>query len=168
MPGLQPGVRRARPHDRPALIAMLGRCTTETRYLRFLGHARSFPEPYLTNAVGGACEHLALVAEAPGVLVALASCIDVADGVADLGILVEDAYQRRGIGTCLLSRLVEHADRRGLRALTATVLGEQAWLLKALRAYGRVEASMRYGVFEVMLRQGGEESRRPSGGSVAF
>jgi GNAT superfamily N-acetyltransferase len=134
---------------------MLARCTTETRYLRFLGPARSFPEPYLTCAVEGVSGHLALVAEAASVVVSLASCIEVADGVADLGIVVEDAHQRRGIGTCLLARLVEHADRRRLRALTATVLGEQAWIPKVLRRYGPVEASMSCGVLEVTLRRDG-------------
>jgi GNAT superfamily N-acetyltransferase len=132
-------------------MAMLSRCTTETRYLRFLGPARSFPESYLSSAVEGTRGHFALVAEASGALVALASCIDAAEGVADLGILVEDAHQHRGIGARLLARLVEHADRSGLRALSATVLGEQAWALKVLRAYGPVEVVMSYGVFEITL-----------------
>jgi GNAT superfamily N-acetyltransferase len=155
----QPRVRRARPDDRTALIAMVSRCTTETRYRRFLGPALSMPEPYLTEAVKGANRHFALVGEVHTMLVALASCRDTTDGVADVAILVEDAYQRRGIGTCLLAKLVEHADRTGLNALTATVLAEQAWLLRRLRRYGPVEASMSCGVYEVRLHRGGRRYR---------
>jgi GNAT superfamily N-acetyltransferase len=146
-------IRRAEPDDRQALVAVLARCTAETRYRRFLGPVSSIPEPYLTEAVEGANGHFALVAEAEPGLVALASCSTVGDGAADLGILVEDNFQRRGLGTALLAKLIEQADRSGLQALTATVLGEQAWLLRALRAYGPLDVSISSGVFDVTLRR---------------
>src|SRR5260221_2119980 len=67
-------------------------------------------------------------------------------------VLVEEACQRQGIGACLLNRLIEHADRNGLRTLKATVQAEQAWIVRALRSYGTCTAALRMGVFEVTLR----------------
>ena len=86
-------VRRARPRDRQALALMLDRCSAQTRYRRFHGHVNVFPERYLAEALSGRPAHFALVAEAAdGTLVALASCRTVAAGVAEIGILVEDAW----------------------------------------------------------------------------
>lgn len=140
-----PRVREAVPNDRPALERMLDRCTGPTRYRRFHGHVSAFPERYLAEALSGSPVHFALVAvtapNAPGAdVVALASCRLVDEGVAELGILVEDAWQRRGIGGRLLREIAGHADRAGLRALTARVLAEQAWIIRVLCGYGTCRA----------------------------
>jgi GNAT superfamily N-acetyltransferase len=47
--------------------------------------------------------------------VALASCRAETDGVAELGILVEDEYQRLGIGAAALREIAGHARRTGVR-----------------------------------------------------
>jgi len=44
-------------------------------------------------------------------------CRAVDEGVAELGILVEDEWQRRGVGSELLREIVAYAARTGLRAL---------------------------------------------------
>ncbi len=131
---------------------MLSRCTVSTRSLRFLAPLRSFPEPYLTEALSGHPEHFALVAATPAAA-ALASCRAVAGGTAELAVLVEDARQRQGIGARLLKRLIEHADRSGLRTLRATLLAEQEWIVRPLRAYGTCTAVMSKGVLEVTVRR---------------
>jgi GNAT superfamily N-acetyltransferase len=71
-----------------------------------------------------------------GTVVALASCRAVDEGVAELGILVEDDWQRRGVGSDLLGELVAYAVRTGLRALQAQVLAEQPWIVGLLRRHG--------------------------------
>jgi GNAT superfamily N-acetyltransferase len=58
------------------------------------------------------------------------------EGAAELGLLVEDAWQRHGLGTRLLGDLVDQASRSGLRVLQAQVLAEQAWITGLLRPYG--------------------------------
>jgi N-acetylglutamate synthase-like GNAT family acetyltransferase len=146
-------MRPASTADRPALAEMLSRCTDSTRRQRFLAPLRSFPEPYLTEALSGHPEHFALVAATPAAVVALASCCAEAGGAAELAVLVEDACQRQGIGARLLNRLIEHADRSGLRTLKATVLAEQAWIVRALRSCGTCTAAVSMGVFEVMVRR---------------
>jgi GNAT superfamily N-acetyltransferase len=145
-------VRRAAAGDRPALERMLARCTGQTRYRRFHGPVNVFPERYLTEALSGSPLHFALVAYAVDdavdegaaedraaedrAVVALASCRAVDEGVAELGILVEDEWQRRGVGNCLLREIVAYAARTGVRALQAQVLADQPWIVGLLRRYG--------------------------------
>jgi GNAT superfamily N-acetyltransferase len=140
-------VRRAAAGDRPALERMLARCTGQTRYRRFHGPVTVFPERYLTEALSGSPLHFALVAcldedaemdgtVVDGTVVALASCRAVDEGVAELGILVEDEWQRRGVGGYLLGEIVAYAARTGLRALQAQVLADQPWIVGLLRRHG--------------------------------
>lgn len=149
-------VRRAAPADREALREMFGRCTPETRYRRFHGPVRAIPERYLADALAGSAFHHALIAwhrpapfpygnsvaadassaASPAVAVALASCRTVEEGAAELGLLVEDAWQGRGLGTQLLRDLVTHASGAGLRVLEVQLLAEQAWIARLLKPYG--------------------------------
>lgn len=124
---------------------MFDRCTMATRYRRFHGPVKAIPGRYLTDALSGSASHHALVAcpapdlaSAPddGRVVALASCRTVGEGTAELGLLVEDAWQRNGLGSRLLRDLVTHADRAGLRVLEAQLLVEQSWITSLLRPYG--------------------------------
>jgi GNAT superfamily N-acetyltransferase len=136
-------VRHAAAGDRPALERMLARCTGQTRYRRFHGPVKVFPERYLTEALSGSPLHFALVAcldedgaDEDGAVFALASCRAVDEGVAELGILVEDEWQRRGVGSDLLREIVAYAARTGLRALQAQVLADQPWIVGLLRRHG--------------------------------
>ncbi len=158
-PGSLPGgpcrVRRAAGGDRGALARMLDRCGGDTRYRRFHGHLSAFPERYLAEALSGSPAHLALVAVAgDGSGVALASCRTVAPGVAELGILVEDAWQRLGLGTLLLEEIISHSERAGLTALTAQVLADQAWIARLLRRFGTCTTVWARGTLEATLRPG--------------
>ena len=173
-------VRRAGPADRDALARMFDRCTPQTRYRRFHGPVKAIPERYLADALSGSAFHYALVAclepdqasdqasdLAPaadpaafaardmraGRIVALASCRTVDEGAAELGLLVEDAWQRRGVGARMLSDLVDQAGRAGLRVLQAQVLAEQAWIAGLLRPYGACRLrSTGGGVLNVTVR----------------
>jgi GNAT superfamily N-acetyltransferase len=162
-------VRQAVAGDRAALEAMFGRCSRETIYRRFHGHVTAIPAAYLAEALAGVPEHFALVvADGPGVM-ALASCRedepggavgraataaggDVPTG-ADLGILIEDGWQRCGLGWLLLRRLIEHADSRGLSILHAQVLDEQAWLERLLGAFGKCSTAFHSGTREIVLKR---------------
>lgn len=132
---------------------MLARCTPATRYARFHAPVRSFPEPYFSQVLAGRAEHFALVAEGSAEVIALASCHSSPARDAELGILVEDRWQRRGIGARLLSLLLRHADQGGLRPLRARVLAEQAWTLRVLRGYGTCEATFSFNAFDVTIRR---------------
>jgi GNAT superfamily N-acetyltransferase len=88
-----------------------------------------------------------------GGIVALASCRTVDEGAAELGILIEDAWQRNGLGTRLLRDLATHAGDAGLRFLEAQVLAEQAWITGLLRPYGPCRLRSTWdGVLNVTVR----------------
>jgi len=146
-------VRRAVAGDRVALAEMFARCSSQTRYRRFHGHVNAFPRRYLDEALTGGPVHFALVAcTHSGRVVALASCRTETAGAAELGILVEDAYQRLGIGAALLREIAGHAGRTGLSTLKAQVLGDQSWIVRVLGEHGRCESAIAHGVIDATLR----------------
>jgi GNAT superfamily N-acetyltransferase len=168
-PGLAVLVRAATPADRPELERMFARCTVLTRYRRFHAPVKAIPARYLTEALSGSPLHYALVAcpvprpdEAGGArptgsadVIALASCRLVAEGAAELGLIIEDAWQRRGLGTRLLRDLVAHASGSGIRVLEAQLLAEQSWIAGLLRGYGRCRLRLgEGGVLTVTIRVG--------------
>lgn len=153
-------VRRAAERDRTAIAVMFARCTGETRYRRFQGHVSVLPQRYLTEALSGSPVHFALVAIADsgsddgpdgGSVVALASCRTESPGVAELGVLVEDAWQRLGIGGLLLGEIAGYASRTGLTTLKAQILAEQSWIIGVLRRYGPCETARVRDVLDVTL-----------------
>jgi GNAT superfamily N-acetyltransferase len=174
-------VRQAASTDRDALVSMFERCTPETRYRRFHAPVKRIPERYLAEALSGNPLHHALVAGEAHVadagqrasrvagdeetrspeIVALASCRLIDEGAAELGVLIEDTWQRRGLGTSLISDLVAHATGIGLRVLKAQLLAEQAWIAGLLRPYGACRVGPAWGgILNVTVRLG--EARRES------
>jgi GNAT superfamily N-acetyltransferase len=154
-------VRRAAEGDRQELVRMLARCSADTRYRRFHGPVKAFPEPYLSEALAGSPVHVALVASVPAeagdgaagdAIVALASCRLVDEGVAELGLLVEDGWQRQGTGSRLLREIADFAAAIGLRAFKAQLLAEQAWITKLLRPYGQCQIAATGGLLTVTVR----------------
>ena len=151
-------VRQAAAADRAALEAMFQRCTPQTIYRRFHGQVKSFPRAYLAEALAGTPPHFAIVAGHGPVVIALASCrladpaaaAAAGDGVAprssgaaELGILIEDTWQRHGLGRELLARLVAHADSLGLAELQAQMLTEQDWIDRAAVAVRGMRVDVR-------------------------
>ena len=91
--------------------------------------------------------------ERADLLLALASCRVTGEGAAELGVLIEDAWQGHGLGTRLVGELIAHARRTGLRVLEAQLLAEQAWIAGLLRPYGTCRlGSTGSGVLNVTLR----------------
>ena len=122
--------RPVRPADADALDALMARCSLETRYRRFFAPVRTMPVEYRQGVLAGdPAEHDALVISRPlGQIIALASLVR---GVGDweLGLLVEDGWQRQGLGTTLVHELVARARTRGVRRMRATVLPIASGLL---------------------------------------
>ncbi|AUG81463.1 hypothetical protein CFP65_6830 [Kitasatospora sp. MMS16-BH015] len=57
-------------------------------------------------------------------------------GVAEFAVLIEDAWQSRGLGTALASYALESLRRQGGKALTASVLSVNGRAMRMLRRIG--------------------------------
>ena len=78
--------------------------------------------------------------------------IDESTNSAELGLVVRDDYQNRGVGTELLAHLTCLARRRGLVALTAEVLLENRPMLHLVQKAGLdIEKKLVAGVWELRL-----------------
>jgi GNAT superfamily N-acetyltransferase len=105
-----------------------------TRVARFHAPVRDIPASYLKAALTDLAASILAVREPGGDVVALASLIgSPGSGTAELGVLVEDAWQHRGIGRRLVAHLVTAAPARGITTLTAAVLAANATVADLLR-----------------------------------
>lgn len=104
-------VRAASYSDTAALMTMHGRCSQDTVYRHF-GAPLARLDLRLARRilVGGGG---ALVAVVDGTVVGLASLTEVDGGRCELSLLVEDRWQRRGIGTRLLGAATRQAAAAG-------------------------------------------------------
>jgi GNAT superfamily N-acetyltransferase len=136
------GVRPARPNDAAGLDALMARCSLETRYRRFFVPVREMPAEYRDGVLAGDPDrHDALVVAQPtGEIIALASLV-AAPVAAELGVLVEDGWQRRGLGTALVHELVARARNRGETRMCATVLPSSHRLVRWLSTIAPLEHS---------------------------
>ncbi|MFJ4405806.1 GNAT family N-acetyltransferase [Streptomyces sp. NPDC088910] len=133
------GIDLLRPADADAVAALFAACSPETVRLRFLGGAREFPRAHLDRLLAGPpAAHDAVVAYRGGRdrLVGIAGFA--ADDTAgpgtggELGVLVVDAWQRRGVGTAMVGLLLARAGARGVEHVTVNVPHGRRGLLAAL------------------------------------
>ena len=125
-------IRALSPEQLFDLLKMVGRCSPSALYHRF--HGNTDGTAYVRHLVATS-GHETLTAWSGVRCVGLAT---LARSACDheLGVLVEDGWQRRGIGTALLSCLVASARARGIGKIVAEVLGEDSFVLSALRRVG--------------------------------
>jgi GNAT superfamily N-acetyltransferase len=124
-------LRRAHAGDLAALDEMLARCTIRTTSLRFNVPMPRLPRAYADTIARRSGVHV--VAEADGSIVGIASCVD-----GELAVLVEDAWQGRGVGTRLLDAVVARAGRT---ELTADVSYGNPRALRMLKRVARTRVS---------------------------
>jgi acetyl coenzyme A synthetase (ADP forming)-like protein len=121
-------VRPINPDDVGQVVELHARLSPETVRLRYFGAHPFLTPKELADLVGGeASEHLALVAERAGQLIAIAQ-YDRLPGsdVAEVAFVVDDAHQGLGIGTLLLEYLASEGRRRGIKRFAADTLFENA------------------------------------------
>lgn len=114
--GAELTVRQASAADVPALVAMHDRCSTSARRLRYLGSGTTPSAAALTRLVNRR-HGRTLVVEHGAEIVAMGNLMHDGDD-AEIALLVEDSWQRKGIGTMLLRGLLTTNDRTAL-AVTA-------------------------------------------------
>jgi RimJ/RimL family protein N-acetyltransferase len=136
-------VRPISPDDKPLLADGFERLSARSRYRRFFRPLDGLSDrdlAYLTEIDHH--DHEALVALDPetGQLIAVARYVrSDDDDEAEVSVVVGDPWQRRGIATALLERLVERARQEGIGHFVALVMDENTEALKLFehRAPGR-------------------------------
>jgi GNAT superfamily N-acetyltransferase len=129
--------------DLDELIEMHERCTPATRYARWHGHTKRFPPSYVARLLA---DDIAVVARRGGRVIGLASAAQVGPDTWEIGLLVEDEWQHRGVGGQLLTEIVGEAGRAGADVIRAEVLESDTGLLQPLRALGPMLTTVSHGV----------------------
>ncbi len=149
-------LRAAEPADGARLQQMFFGLSERTRYLYFCAGVPSnekFAERVAVLAAADGPGAYALVAEANDSVIGVARFDRSADGVtAEVGILLSDAWQSRGLGRHVLDRLADEARERVVGALTAHVLWENTRMLRlARRAFPRLRLDCGWGECELTM-----------------
>jgi GNAT superfamily N-acetyltransferase len=141
-------VRQASVTDVPALLAMHFRCSRRSRRLRYLSGGARPTAGDLTRMVSRRHGRTLVVAHPDGDLVAMGNLMYDGDD-SEVALLVEDAWQRRGIGSMLLRRLLAAApDGRSASAVTGH---DNAPMLAVLRRAGAELDHVETGVAHLTL-----------------
>ena len=152
-------LRPIRREDAGALTALHDRLSPETVYQRFFTVMRHLSQDWARILAD--VDHdrrSAIVAEGPdGELVGVARYgWEEESGDAEIALVIQDAWQARGLGTILLTALLTHAASRGITRFRAYVLADNHRMLRLIRELGRVtERSLDQGVVSLRF------TRRP-------
>jgi ribosomal protein S18 acetylase RimI-like enzyme len=137
-------IRPARAVDQAALGDFFAALSPRTRYLRFF--APVTPGPALLRLLSGTADGAhaagtadAVVAVRGGVIIGHAMAADRLGPhgrkAADIGIVVADAWQGRGVGSALMRALVTRAQARGVTTLTMDVLSSNHQVVAMIGAH---------------------------------
>ncbi len=146
--------RTLRPGDRGALKDLLSRCSPDSIRYRFLHSIKALPEKTFDQMAlvdGSRVVTLVIVqgAQSDERIIAVGQyyALDNRPDVAEVSFLVEDAMQRRGIGTLLLDLLAELAREHGVNRFSADVLADNHIMLSVFRKAGyALSSAVSYGV----------------------
>ncbi len=131
--------RIARVEDFRAVQGMHDRCSAASRTIRYFAPIdRLSRRDWL-----GLCdrENGITLLTAPGgdvrKVIAMTNILRTHDaGVVELAVLVEDAWQSRGLGSALASLALEVVQGQGVRSMTASVLAANGRAVRMLRGIG--------------------------------
>jgi RimJ/RimL family protein N-acetyltransferase len=164
-------LRPIRSEDAPALTRLYDRLSPESAYQRFFAVMRRLPPDWARILAD--VDHdrrAAIVALGPGgELVGVARYSVLADpGEAEIALVVEDAWQGRGLGTILLAALLEHAESRGIPRFLAYVLADNHRMMRLIGRVGRVtERSVSGGVASLRFTRRPLSPGRPTAEACA-
>jgi GNAT superfamily N-acetyltransferase len=145
-------VARLDPTDSRAVLDMLGRCSPTSLYHRF--HGVTDGVGHVTNLILDSAARDSYLAWRASACVGVATLFVDEQGSGEIGVLVEDAWQGRGVGTALTLALVRRARERGLRSLQANLLAHNAFALRKLTRIGVTESSLGSGTYSVRVALG--------------
>ncbi|WP_051767416.1 GNAT family N-acetyltransferase [Streptomyces sp. NRRL S-37] len=127
-------VRRADTGDLAAARAMHERCSTETLRMRYHGPVGD-ADRYLNHLLSPRFGRTLAAQTASGRIVGLGHLLWDGDET-EVALVVEDAWQRRGIGSELLTRLVAMAAEDGCAQVYAVTQASNTGMVAAMRGLG--------------------------------
>jgi predicted N-acetyltransferase YhbS len=132
-------IRAAAAADCEGIRSFVAALSLRARFLRFFTAASEPSSAVLRRMCGAAPTSDVLVATEDGAIVGHAMAVDLVapDGSAttDLGLVVADRWQNRGVGSEMFRRLTERAAARGVRAAVMDVLPENRQMLSIIDRY---------------------------------
>ena len=157
--GVKVHVRPLHPEDEPLLHDAFSRMSERSVYFRFFSPLKRLPEDLAHRlATVDGNQRFALIATTHRLspdhheqIVGVAR-YDLVPGtdVAEVAVAVVDDYQRRGLGSQLLSILAAIAREHGIKTFTLIVLPENQSMLKLLRRLGSIHpAKLEGGMYEI-------------------
>lgn len=147
-------VRPSTPKDAHALVEFHERLSSRTVYMRFFSaHSSLTDEEIRRFTEGEGRDYLTLVAERDGAVVGVGRYDRLSDPhAAEVGLVVADTWQHRGIGTFLFRALAEEARDRAIRELIANVLPPNTRAIEGLAASKRAAVKwLENGTIEVRI-----------------
>lgn len=149
-------IRSIRPDDAPKLQDSFAQLSPETIYDRFMGYKKVLPDRearFLTSLDYDS--HMALVAvtqEDNIVGVARYHVLDDEPDCAEFAIVISDNYQRQGLGSYLMLRLMEYAHLRGIHTFLGFAHSENYRLIRFIQRSGLpIERKLKGGLWEVRV-----------------
>ena len=121
-------MRPIKPTDEPLMRQLFYSFSRETVYYRFFSYLKALPREKLSKFVNVDYEQeMAIVAALKDggeeTLIAVARySVDRATGFAEIAFVVQDEFQKKGMGTALMNHLVEVARAKGVRGFVGYVL----------------------------------------------
>lgn len=140
-------LRKATASDTEALVNMLSRCSRTTLFHRF--HGLTDGVAYFGTLLRNASDDQTLLAWRRSTCVGVATLAAGATGMVDLGVLIVDRWQRQGIGTQVVASLLASVRATGVSTVHADVLGEDLYILEALRRIGPLMVAIEFGSYSV-------------------
>ena len=128
-------IRLARPEDSDAVAAMHERCSEQTLYRRYLTAVGQWRDVTLRRLTGGHRGATLVAMSEEGTIVGLGHVFPDSppdSHTAEIAVIVEDAYQRRGVGTRLVGHMLDLAERLGFDEVVGTVLAQNNEMLRVL------------------------------------
>lgn len=152
-------MRPVRMSDEEPLQRLFYSLSDESTYQRFLAHKSVHPQleiRQLMDADYASSMGLVVCEPTQGEIVAMARYdVDPGTGLADIAFVVRDGWQRRGLGTRLMRRMLEIARSKAVVGFTADVLAGNLGMLMVFQKSGlRVETQFDLGVYHLILRIG--------------
>ena len=128
-------IRLARPADAQAVADMHERCSERSRYHRYFTPMNTWREENLRRISGGHRGATLVATSEDGAIVALGNVFPEGpsdETGAEIAVIVDDRWHRRGLGRQMLLRLVDAARRLSFDSLTAYVLVDNQGMVALL------------------------------------